>query len=128
MLIFRQFARPQIVADGNFKLQHMKMKKPEDDVWLRDGGGFMVQNSPYQTHLKTTKEESYVSGSWYIMTAFIHFIPTHSGPAVQITRQLIMRMPAVATWRARGLADARVPATVQLCHILLSTFRREKGR
>ncbi|KIM71729.1 hypothetical protein PILCRDRAFT_29815, partial [Piloderma croceum F 1598] len=34
--------RPSYVMDGNFKLEHLKMRRPEDDVALRDSGGHMT--------------------------------------------------------------------------------------
>lgn len=37
--------------DGNFTAQHMKMRKPEDDVSLSDGLAYMVTNEPYQKHI-----------------------------------------------------------------------------
>jgi hypothetical protein len=52
--------RRSIVVDGNFSLEHMKMKKSEDDVFLSDGEGYMVQLSPYQEHLNTSLETSQV--------------------------------------------------------------------
>ncbi|KAI5998350.1 hypothetical protein F5J12DRAFT_895546 [Pisolithus orientalis] len=42
----------QYVMDGNFTAQHMKMNKPELDVSLSDGKGYMVSEAPYQTHLQ----------------------------------------------------------------------------
>ncbi len=36
--------------DGNFTAQHMKMRKPEDDIPLSDGLAYMVANEPYQKH------------------------------------------------------------------------------
>ncbi|KAI6036179.1 hypothetical protein BKA83DRAFT_4120066 [Pisolithus microcarpus] len=42
----------QYVIDGNFTAQHMKMNKPELDVALSNGKGFMVAEVPYQSHLK----------------------------------------------------------------------------
>jgi hypothetical protein len=38
----------------------MKMKKSEDDVFLSDGEGYMVQLAPYQEHLNTSVETSQV--------------------------------------------------------------------
>ncbi|KAI6038676.1 hypothetical protein EDC04DRAFT_2896202 [Pisolithus marmoratus] len=51
----------QCVIDGNFTAQHMKMNKPELDVALSDGKGYMVAEVPYQSHLKwslDSKEQS----------------------------------------------------------------------
>ncbi|KAI6007748.1 hypothetical protein F5J12DRAFT_892618 [Pisolithus orientalis] len=42
----------QYVMDGNFTAQHMKMNKPELDVSLADGTGYMVAEKPYQAHLE----------------------------------------------------------------------------
>ncbi|KAI6043819.1 hypothetical protein EDC04DRAFT_2890512 [Pisolithus marmoratus] len=42
----------QYVVDGNFTAQHMKMNKPELDVALSDGKGYMVSEVPYQSHLQ----------------------------------------------------------------------------
>ena len=37
--------------DGNFSAQHMKMRKPENDVPLSDGLAYMVANEPYREHI-----------------------------------------------------------------------------
>lgn len=39
------------MVDGNFTAQHMKMRKPESDVFLSDGLAYMVANKPYQKHI-----------------------------------------------------------------------------
>ena len=44
--------------DGNFSAEHMKMCNPADDVKLRDGEGFMVQDRDYKHHLKVAKESN----------------------------------------------------------------------
>ncbi|KAI6029004.1 hypothetical protein EDC04DRAFT_2572725 [Pisolithus marmoratus] len=43
-----------VVMDGNFKVEHMHERWPDDQVWLMDGRGFMVTNPPYQAYLKAT--------------------------------------------------------------------------
>ncbi|KAL6298889.1 hypothetical protein BKA93DRAFT_820168 [Sparassis latifolia] len=48
--------RRTIVADGNFTLEHMKMRRPENDMPLTNGQGFMVDDVEYQDHLKCSKE------------------------------------------------------------------------
>lgn len=52
--------RRSIVVDGNFSLEHMKMKKSEDDVFLSDGEGYMVSWTPYQEHLEGSSETTQV--------------------------------------------------------------------
>ena len=39
------------MVDGNFTAQHMKMRKPEDDIPLSNGLAYMVANEPYQKHI-----------------------------------------------------------------------------
>ena len=39
------------MIDGNFTAQHMKMRKPKDDVSLSDGLEYIVANEPYQKHV-----------------------------------------------------------------------------
>ncbi|KAI6102118.1 hypothetical protein F5141DRAFT_1190031 [Pisolithus sp. B1] len=65
----------QYVIDGNFTAQHMKMNKPELDVALSDGKGYIVSEGPYQNHLQQsldTKERSTCSNHRAINAANIN--------------------------------------------------------
>ena len=42
--------------DGNFSAEHMAMRRPDDDVPITDGTGFMVGAERYKTHLATAAE------------------------------------------------------------------------
>ncbi|RDX39503.1 hypothetical protein OH76DRAFT_1367463, partial [Lentinus brumalis] len=44
------------IMDGNFGAQHQAMKRPENDIRLADGHGFMVTSGPYKDHLKSAKQ------------------------------------------------------------------------
>src|ERR1700676_302644 len=57
----RLLYRPSYVTDGNFKLEHLAMRRPDDDVFSRDGQGHIVGREPYRTHLKNTVERLQVS-------------------------------------------------------------------
>jgi hypothetical protein len=52
-------------VDGNFSAQHMKMRKPENDVPLSDGLAYMVANEPYREHISqaANNEEVCIIGS-----------------------------------------------------------------
>ena len=54
--------RPVIVADGNFKADHVKQKN-DNDVWLMDGGGMVPNQKEYANFLKKALEIPTVS--WY---------------------------------------------------------------
>lgn len=45
-----------LVLDGNFKLAHVRQKRPEDDVWLSDGQAMMAEEGPYVAHLADVVE------------------------------------------------------------------------
>ena len=45
-----------LVVDGNFHADHICMKKPEDDIQLADGLGYMVASAAYQKHLSTATD------------------------------------------------------------------------
>ena len=49
-----------VVMDGNFTAEHLKIKKPEDNVWLADGHGFLVTESRYKKHLTVAKGQKKV--------------------------------------------------------------------
>ena len=53
-----------IVVDGNFSLEHMKMKQAAEDVFLNDGCGYVVQSAPYKQHLQEATETT--QGSVYV--------------------------------------------------------------
>src|SRR6267154_5852966 len=50
---YRLLYWPQLVANGNMKLVHLKMKRPEDDISLSDGEQYIVQRTRYGEHLVT---------------------------------------------------------------------------
>lgn len=61
------------MMDGNFQAEHMKMKKPENDVPLSDGTGFMVSRMPYELHLKSAVERRQVGAISAISAASRNF-------------------------------------------------------
>lgn len=46
--------------DGNFSAEHMKMRRPDNDVALSDGRQFMVSEKRYKQHLETAVESKTV--------------------------------------------------------------------
>src|ERR1700683_4753078 len=57
----------QLVADGNMKLVHLIMKRPEDDVSLSDGELFMVKWALYAEHLAHAPQRQPVTSHWNIV-------------------------------------------------------------
>lgn len=48
------------VSDGNFTADHLRQKRPEDDVWLTSGEGVMAERTAYAAHLGIAKETTEV--------------------------------------------------------------------
>jgi hypothetical protein len=44
------------VADGNFKADHVWQKKSENNVWLWDGGGMLLNEKRYSDFLQSASE------------------------------------------------------------------------
>ncbi|KAI9574130.1 hypothetical protein HD554DRAFT_2011723, partial [Boletus coccyginus] len=44
------------VVDGNYTAQHMKMKRPLDDVALADGLHYMVGETQYHNHVSSAPD------------------------------------------------------------------------
>ena len=53
---FSLLYRPQIVVDGNMKLVHLIMKRPELDISLSNGELFMVGHESYGEHLQNAPD------------------------------------------------------------------------
>lgn len=41
------------MIDGNFTADHLKMKRPENDIALSPGGRYMVEPTRYEAHLES---------------------------------------------------------------------------
>jgi hypothetical protein len=48
--------RRTITVDGNFHADHIKMRRPDLDIMLTNGQGFMVDEKQYQSYLNVAKE------------------------------------------------------------------------
>jgi hypothetical protein len=52
--------RRTITVDGNFHADHIKMRRPDLDVMLSNGQGFMVEDKKYMEYLSVAKEPKLV--------------------------------------------------------------------
>jgi hypothetical protein len=52
--------RRTITVDGNFHADHIKMRRPDLDVMLTNGEGYMVEEEQYKEYLSVAKEPRYV--------------------------------------------------------------------
>ena len=50
---FRWLYTRSIVINGNFTADHLKMKRPENDISLGPGARYMVEPTRYQQHLES---------------------------------------------------------------------------
>ena len=56
------------VVDGNFTADHIKQKRPNDDVWLNDGVSMMTAREPYASHIALAKETKSVCPPPFIIS------------------------------------------------------------
>jgi hypothetical protein len=61
--------RRTIAVDGNFHADHIKMRRPDLDIALTNGQGFMVEDKRYMEYLSVVKEPRLVCGSihWLLL-------------------------------------------------------------
>jgi hypothetical protein len=85
-LMCRWLYRRNIVVDGNFSLEHMKMKQPSQDVFLNDGCGYVVASAPYMQHLQNSTESIQVGFSYVARLHFPDCFSILSDLLVPITR------------------------------------------
>jgi hypothetical protein len=52
--------RRTITVDGNFHADHIKMRRPDMDVMLTNGDGYMVEDGLYREYLSEAKEPHFV--------------------------------------------------------------------
>lgn len=62
--------RRTIAVDGNFHADHIKMSRPDLDIKLSNGQGYMVEESRYKDYLSFAKEPRLVS--FFILTLNLH--------------------------------------------------------
>src|SRR5882724_5863934 len=60
---YRWIFRRKLVADGNFTVDHMKMRCPEEDVNLTHWYGYVVEEGRYKQHLSDAEEFKEVPSS-----------------------------------------------------------------
>ena len=58
-----------LVADGNFKQDHLRSKNPQDDIALSDGQGYMVGKDDF---------DRYISSAPVLPTAVMYSPPPSS--------------------------------------------------
>jgi hypothetical protein len=62
--------RRTITVDGNFHADHIKMRRPDQDIMLTDGRGFMVEEKQYKQYLNIAKEPRLVFQFFYSVFFF----------------------------------------------------------
>ena len=64
--------RRTITVDGNFHADHIKMRRPDLDVALTDGQGFMVEDKLYMEYLSVVNEPRLVCRYSCILLSFLN--------------------------------------------------------
>jgi len=76
--------RRTIAVDGNFHADHIKMRRPDLDVMLTNGRGYMVEEERYKEYLNVAKEPRLVS-KWKYLSFYYVLTYVNRGRPVGIT-------------------------------------------
>jgi hypothetical protein len=114
-------------VDGNFSLEHMKMKKDADDVFLSDGEGYMVQWMPYKQHLDASIEGKHVCIILHYICTFCLTIHSNRLQHVPTTRLSLKPTPIERILMLLVLVHVHVLVMAASSLILLLTFKKENG-
>jgi hypothetical protein len=119
--------RRTITVDGNFHADHIRMRRPDLDVMLTDGQGYMAGDAKYREYLAVAKELPVVS-LWSFSFVFVFYVRLYRGHPVGIIEQLIPQTPTIdATWMLPGWSPAAVLDTVVSFPLRFVICKREKG-
>lgn len=77
--------RRTITVDGNFHADHIKMRRPDLDIMLTNGQGFMVEEKKYKEYLSIAKEPRVVCGDLFSFISFLNILIR--GHLVETTEQ-----------------------------------------
>jgi len=81
--------RRTITVDGNFHADHIKMRRPDLDITLSNGQGFMVEDKKYMEYLSVAKEPRLVCR--FLCLAIVSaFTNGTRGHRVEITELLML--------------------------------------
>jgi hypothetical protein len=108
LITFRWLYTRSIVIDGNFSAEHLKMKRPEEDIALSPGGRYMVEPKRYGLHLNTGKEIKQVCLFKRINCSCFDTVLHRDLYALTI-RQSTMSIPPRHTWNLQELVQLHVP-------------------
>jgi hypothetical protein len=114
--------------DGNFSAEHLRMRKPDDEVIFADGAGFFVAEKRYKDHLELAIEGKQASLCFRINKLTITEWSAQRDPTAMITRPLTELMPNDTNSNRLGLVQRPALGMDALSHIPSSTFKKAKGR
>jgi hypothetical protein len=119
--------RRTIAVDGNFHADHIKMRRPDLDVMLTNGRGYMVEEERYKEYLSVAKEPRLVS-KWKILSFYYILTYISRGHPVGITE---LSTPPTRIIAATLTRLASLPAAAQDMDALSRpqsvTCKRENG-
>lgn len=113
------------MIDGNFTADHLKMRRPENDVCLTPGGRYMVEPTRYEAHLQASVDSHDVSFFYQAGDAmYAHCIRNQHALTI---RQSTGLTPPMDTFRLLELEQLHAHAMGVSFHNQWLTFRRGKG-
>ena len=70
--------RQTITVDGNFHADCIKMRRPDLDIMLTNGDGYMVEDAHFREYLSNAKEPHFVGIFKYLLISLFLTYPTEA--------------------------------------------------
>ena len=67
-----------ITVDGNFHADHIKMRRPDLNIMLTNGNGYMVEDAHFREYLSNAKEPRFVGIFKYLWFSLFLTYPTEA--------------------------------------------------
>lgn len=119
--------RRTITVDGNFHADNIKMRRPDLDVALTNGRGFMTEEKKYAEYLKVAKEPRQVSRWMHMTFLFKLMILCRGQPVGTIELATGTKVTITKTENALELLDAVAQGMGVIFRPLCATCKRENG-
>ena len=113
-----------MAVDGNMSAQHLKMRRPDLDIALTDGEGYVVGDFLYHQHLAVAVEIKQVSLT-AVSSDFYNYCFVRK-PLAEITKHTMNRNQKII-WMPPGLECAFAVAMAVSSRTPWQTFKRVNG-
>jgi hypothetical protein len=119
--------RRTVAVDGNFHADHIKMRRPDLDIALSKGQGYMVEDTRYTEYLTVAQEPRLVRESIHLTLVYILNHPNRDHPVGTIVPSMLPTPIIDATWMLLVWWPAVVQGMDVSSPLPSVIYKKEKG-